>query len=69
MSVFSQRLLELRTQNKLSQTKAAENLQIGSRTYQYYESGEREPTLSILVRIAHFYGVSLDYLAGEKDTP
>ena len=54
MSVFSQRLLELRTQNKLSQTKAAENLQIGSRTYQYYESGEREPTLSILVRIAHF---------------
>ena len=69
MSVFSQRLLELRTQNKLSQTNAAENLQIGSRTYQYYESGEREPTLTILVRIARFYGVSLDYLAGEKDTP
>ena len=53
VSLFSQRLL----------------LKLGSRTYQYYESGEREPTLSTLIRMADFYGVSIDYLAGRTDTP
>ena len=69
MSLFSQRLLELRTQKKLSQNAAAKILKLGNRTYQYYESGEREPTLSTLVRIADFYDVSLDYLAGRTDAP
>ena len=31
--------------------------------------GEREPQLSALVRMADFYDVSLDYLAGRRDTP
>ena len=69
VSLFSQRLLELRMQKKLSQNATAKELKLGSRTYQYYESGEREPTLSTLVRMADFYGVSLDYLAGRTDTP
>ena len=69
MSAFSRRLLELRSQRKLSQSAAAKNLEIGSRTYQYYESGEREPTLSVLIRMADYYGVSLDYLAGRSDVP
>ena len=69
VSLFSQRLLDLRTQKKLSQNAAAKGLKLGSRTYQYYESGEREPTLSTLIRMADFYGVSLDHLAGRADTP
>ena len=69
MSVFSQRLLELRQASHLSQSATAKALEIGNRTFQYYESGEREPTLSTLVRIADLYHVSLDYLAGRTDTP
>ena len=69
MSLFSQRLLDLRTQKKLSQNAAAKGLKLGSRTYQYYESSEREPTLSTLIRMADFYGVSIDYLAGRTDAP
>ena len=69
MSVFSQRLLELRQASQLSQSATAKALEIGNRTYHYYESGEREPTLSILVRMADLYHVSLDYLAGRTDTP
>ena len=69
MSIFSERLLSLREQRKLSQKEAAREIQIANRTYQYYEAGEREPQLSVLVRIARFYGVSLDYLAGLTDTP
>ena len=69
MASFRERLRELRNARKLSQAAAAQQMQIGSRTYQYYESGEREPQLSAVVRMADFYDVSLDYLAGRRDTP
>lgn len=69
MSVFSERLVSLRLKSGLSQLAFAKEIKIGSRTYQYYESGEREPQLSTLVRIADFYGVTLDYLAGRSDAP
>lgn len=67
MSVFSERLLLLRVMRKLSQREVAEEIDTGMRAYQRYEYGEREPQLSTLVRIADFYGVSLDYLAGRSD--
>ncbi len=67
MSVFSERLIALRANTGLSQGAAAEELGLASRTYQYYEADEREPRLSTLVRIADFYGVSLDYLSGRSD--
>ena len=34
------------------------------RSYRRYETGEREPTASVLVQIADFYGVTLDHLVG-----
>lgn len=36
------------------------------RTYQRYEYGEGEPQLTTLVKLADFYGVTLDYLAGRE---
>ena len=36
-------------------------------TYQNYESGSRVPTVEMLVKIADFYGVSVDYLMGRTD--
>ncbi len=67
MSVFSERLLSLRKSHGLSQQETADQFGIVVRAYQRYEYGEREPQLSTLVRIADFYGVSLDYLAGRSD--
>lgn len=69
MSVFSERLLMLREQRHLTQRGISKELEISPRAYQYYEAGEREPQLSVLVRMADFYGVSIDYLAGRTDTP
>ena len=69
MSIFSERLLMLRNQKHLSQQKFAKELEISPRAYQYYEAGDREPQLSVLIRMADFYDVSLDYLAGRTDTP
>ncbi len=69
MSVFSDRLVLLRENRGLSQKDVAQEFDVVVRAYQRYEYGEREPQLSTLVRIADFYGVSLDYLAGRTDTP
>lgn len=69
MSVFSKRLIELRKDRGVSQSAAAKEIQISLRAYQKYEYEESEPTLSVATRIADFYGVSLDYLAGRADVP
>ena len=47
---------------------------ISFNTYQNYESGKRIPTTEMLIKIADFYGVTIDYLLGRDqgqtdDTP
>ncbi|NCE63769.1 XRE family transcriptional regulator [Pseudoflavonifractor sp. 524-17] len=63
---FFERLKELRTQMGVSQKRVAEAAGVTMRMYQRYEYGECEPTLSILIRLADFYGVSIDELAGRR---
>lgn len=67
MSALSQRLLELRTEHALSQAQIAGEVGVVVRAYQRYEYGKREPQLAVLIRMADFYGVSLDYLVGRSD--
>lgn len=68
MTIFSERLVELRKNRGLSQVAAAKEIKVAPRAYQNYEYGDAEPRLSTLVKIADFYGVSLDYLAGRSET-
>ena len=67
MSVFSERLVSLRKSKGVSQAFAAKEIRISPSAYQKYEYEESEPTLSVAARIADFYGVSLDYLAGRSE--
>ena len=69
MSKFSERLTSLRKQKGLSQAAAAKELKVALRGLQNYEYGEAEPRLSVLIRLADFYDVPLDYLAGRSDVP
>lgn len=69
MSVFSERLICLRKDKGFSQNALAKEIGVSPRTYQDYEYGAREPQVSIFSRIADFYGVTLDYLAGRTDEP
>lgn len=69
MSIFSERLIQLRKDNGLSQIALAKEIGVSSRVYQTYEYGKSEPGMSKLVRIADVFGVSLDYLTGRTDTP
>ena len=67
MSIFSERLTDLRKNRGLSQNAVAKKIGVSPRTYQDYEYGEREPQVTIFSRIADFYGVSLDYLVGRSE--
>lgn len=62
-----ERIKELRKEMGLSQEKVAQELSMYVTTYRRYESGERELPMEVAVRIADYYGVSLDYLAGRSN--
>ncbi len=66
---FPENLLKLRKVAGLSQTVLAEKIGIHWRTYQTYERGEREPTLSTLIALADFYDISLDELVCRERKP
>ena len=62
-----QRIRDLREDADLSQKALAEKLQMYTTTYARYETGEREIPLNVAIKLADFYKVSLDYLAGRSD--
>ena len=64
---LGKRLKELREEKGLTQKEVAEKLYIHSVTYLHYEKSQREPPLSLLVDMAMFYNVSVDYLLGISD--
>lgn len=47
-----------------TQKQMAELIGITARSYQRYESGDREPNISTLIQIADFFKISLDDLVG-----
>ena len=69
MEKFKERLLAERTKMNVSQTVVAKAIGISWRAYQRYESGERWPTVPILVSLCNYFNISLDYLVGRTDNP
>lgn len=67
--ILAKRLRKCREEADLTQIKVATYCDITEKAYQNYESGVREPKLSIIIRIAQFYKVSIDYLVGLTDDP
>ena len=65
---FGERIIALRKEKGYVTRKSfAEKLKIPETTLRNYEKNEREPTASVLVQMANFYDVSLDYLVGRSD--
>ena len=65
--ILSKRLKECRIERNLKQWQVAVYCDITEKAYQNYELMTREPKLEILIRIANFYEVSLDYLTGRTN--
>ena len=57
----------MRKERKQSRKEVSDALGIAERSYQRYENAEREPTASVLVKMADYYGVTTDYLLGRTD--
>lgn len=56
------RLKELRKARRITQLKLAMDLNLTQNTVSRYETGEREPGIAELVRIADYFHISVDYL-------
>lgn len=61
------RLKELRKQKKYNQERLAMELNVSQATISAYKTGERTPDLEMLIRIANYFNVSVDYLIGNSD--
>ena len=59
----------LRKERKITQKKAAKDLNVSQALLSHYEKGIRECGLDFLVRCADYYGVSCDYLLGRSPEP
>lgn len=62
------RLKELREDNDLKQQTVADYLHIKQNTYSQYESGKRQLSIDVLIKLSKFYNVSTDYILGLTDT-
>ena len=69
MNKLSNRLIKLKKDKNLLQKDIAKDVNLSFRAYQYYERGQREPTASVLIALADYFDVSIDYLVGRTDNP
>ena len=63
------RLREIRKAKGISQLTLAIDLNTNQNTISRYETCEREPCITELIRIADYFHVSLDYLLERTDNP
>lgn len=61
------RLKELRNQKGLTTSELANIIGCSNPTITHYERGEREPSLSTLIKLADYFQVSVDYLIGHDN--
>ena len=66
---FSERLVQLRKSHGLTQKQLASDMQLSELAIQHYEAQRRKPAFDILIALADYFDVSLDYLVGRSDDP
>lgn len=69
MSSFQERILQLKKDRKVLQKDIAAAIGLSLRAYQYYEKGQMVPTMPVLIALADYFDVSIDYLVGRSDDP
>ena len=63
------RLKQIRKSKGISQLKLALDLNTTQNTISRYETGEREPGINELIKIADYFNVSIDYLLERTNNP
>ncbi len=63
------RIRDLREDKDLNQTQIAKIIGMSQTGYSKYETGENDLPTEILIKLADFYNVSVDYLLNRTDNP
>lgn len=66
---FSDRLISIRRQRGVTQRQLAESIGVSEIAVQNYENQRRKPAFDVLIALADYFDVSLDYLVGRSDDP
>lgn len=61
------RLKELRKQKGLTLVELGKEVNLANNTLSRYERGIREPNISMLIKLADYFNVTVDYLIGRED--
>ena len=65
--MYCQRIKDLREDRDLKQKVLADLLETSQTQYSRWERGEREIPVHLLIKLADFYGVSMDYITGRTN--
>lgn len=63
------RIRNLREDCDLTQTKLAKILKMSQTGYSKYETGENDIPTAILIKLADYYDVSVDYILNRTNNP
>ncbi len=66
---LSEAFKRFRKYAKITQKQAAQAAGVAERLYQSYEYGKVIPSATVLITLADYFDVSLDYLTGRTDNP
>ena len=65
--MYFKRIRNLREDADLTQLQISNSLHISQRSYSHYENGTRDIPTDILIKLADFHNVSIDYLLERTD--
>lgn len=65
--IFAVKFKSIRVQKEFTQSEMAEFLDCSQQTINVWESGQHTPKITMLVKIADRFGVSVDWLLGRKE--
>ena len=69
MHNLSSHFKKVRIEKGFTQKQVADGIGIAEQAYQRYEYGRTVPSALVLIALADFFDVSLDYLVGRSDDP
>lgn len=64
--IFNERLKELREEQGLLQADLAKILSVSKSTVSGWEIGRNQPSYDMLIDVARYFDVSIDYLLGNE---
>ena len=67
--MYTDKIKHIRISKGLTQKQVADATSLTTVAIQNYENHRRKPTYDVLIALADYFGVSIDYLVGRTDNP